>query len=87
MTVWIRSKQLEVGTLVRVDGDLDTQDVGELVAICGAAAGPVILDLAELRTLDSVGEACLRRLIEGGATVNAAAPYIRVRLGLAHENG
>ncbi|UCC32513.1 MAG: hypothetical protein JSU86_09560 [Phycisphaerales bacterium] len=79
----ITAKPLATGTLVKIDGDLDREDVSEVNAVCGSAAGPVVLDLADLRTLDSDGEECLRRLIDDGATVDAAAPYIRVRLGLS----
>ncbi len=82
MTIRITVKPLAAGTLVKIDGELDSQDVSEVAAVYGSAAGPVALDLAELKALDSAGETCLRRLIDRGATVEAAPPYIRVRLGL-----
>ena len=82
MSIRIWAAPLEAGTLVKVDGDLDMEGVGEVDAVCGSAAGPVVLDLTDLKSFDSDGEECLRRLLDGGATVTAAAPYIRVRLGL-----
>ena len=82
MTVRITATPLEAGTLVKVDGDLDMENASEVEAVCGSAAGHVMLDLSDLKTLDSDGEACLRKLIDGGATVDAAAAYIRVRLGI-----
>jgi hypothetical protein len=72
----------EVGTRVKIDGGLVTEDVREVDAACGSAAVPVVLDLADLKTIDSVGVVCLLRLMSGGATVEAAPPYIRMRLGL-----
>ena len=82
MTVRITATPSQAGTLVNVDGDLDMENASELEAVCESASGRVVLDLSDLKTLDSDGEACLRQLIDGGATVDAAAPYIRVRLGL-----
>ena len=82
MAIRITVKPLAAGTCVKIDGELDTEGVSEVDASCGSAAGPVVLDLTDLRTLDSDGEACLRRLIGGGATLHAAPPYIRMRLGL-----
>lgn len=79
----IKAESLAGGTLVKIDGDLESEDVREVDAVCGSAAGTVVLNLADLKTLDSDGEAYLRRLIDGGATVDAAPPYIRVRLGLS----
>ena len=68
--------------MVRIDGALLMEDVRELDAVCGSVAGLVVLDLADLWALDSEGERCLRAIIDGGATLDAAAPYIRGRLGL-----
>jgi hypothetical protein len=82
MTVRITSSPLETGTLVRIDGELAMTEVSEVDAVCRSVAGPIVLVLAELRALDAAGEACLRSLIAGGATVDAATPYIRMRLGL-----
>ena len=82
MAIRIAVKPLEAGTLVKIDGELDAEGVSEVDAVCGSARPPIVLDLTELRMLDSAGEACLRRLIDGGATVDAAAPYLRMRLGL-----
>ncbi len=79
MTIRITAAPLEAGTLVKVDGDLDREGTQDVDAVCGSAIGPIMLDLADLRTLDSDGEACLRRLLDGVVTGNVAAPYIRMR--------
>ena len=78
----ITPQPLAAGTLVKIDGELDAESVSEVDGVCRSAAGPIVLDLAELRSLDSDGEAFLRRLIDGGATVKAVSAYFRMRLGL-----
>ena len=81
MTIRITVTPSELGTGIKIDGNLNTEELSEVDAVCGSAAEPIVFDLSDLRTLDSDGEACLRRLLDGGATVDAATPYIRMRLG------
>lgn len=82
MTIRITVTPLEIGARIKIDGDLEAEVLSELNAAYASTAGPVLLDLADLKTLDSAGEACLRGLIDNGATVDAASPYFRIRLGL-----
>lgn len=82
MTIRITVTPLEIGARIKIDGDLVKDDLGEFDAVYAATAGQVLFDLTDLRTLDSAGAACLRGLIDHGATVDAAPPYIRMRLGL-----
>ena len=82
MTIRITVTLLEIGGRIKIDGDLEAEVVGEVNAAYASTAAPVVLDLADLSSLDSAGEACLLGLIDNGATVDGATPYFRTRLGL-----
>ena len=64
-------------TKISVAGELLAEGVGELKQASAASGDSLELDLSELRFADDDGVAALRCLIDKGATVIAATPFVR----------
>ncbi len=65
-------------TIWRIDGRLTADDVSVLDRRCGEVGKPHVLDLAGLRSADSVGGDKLRRLASDGVEIRGASPYIQL---------
>jgi len=68
------------GTILRVDGHLRSEDVGELVREYRSLAGPAVLELSDLQSADSVGVRTLSELVSLGVEIHGASPYISLLL-------
>ncbi len=77
MNLRITTKQRGGVTVVQIDGELREQGVTELERVCGAIAGPVCLDLANLQSIDTAGIRTLHTLEDHGAAVAGVSPYIQ----------
>ena len=67
-------------TLIRVDGELVGEGVGELEKVCDAVDGPLQLDLTNLRSADARGLGRIRALVGRGASLRGVSPYIALLL-------
>jgi len=67
-------------TLIRVDGELVGEGVGELEKVCDAVDGPLQLDLTNLRSADARGLGRIRALAGRGASLVGVSPYIALLL-------
>jgi hypothetical protein len=74
-------------TVIRVDGRLAGDGVGELERTCSTARRPLVLDLAYLTTADDTGIVALRRLAVQGAHLVGASPYVTLLLGERSAEG
>ena len=80
MTLYIACES-DAGTrVVRLEGWLDGEAVGELERVVNGGSGPLRLDLSELRSADTAGLDALRALRAAGASLVGASPYIRLLL-------
>ena len=80
MTVRITPKPNCQRTVLQVDGRLSSADVGELTREFANAQPPIVLDLSELRSVDSRGADALLDLVAQGAELNGVTPYVEVLL-------
>lgn len=70
------------GNLIKVDGWLQADGLGELESACGDPSAGQILDLRELRQADEASLGLLRRLTAGGARIINCSPYFALLLGV-----
>jgi len=68
------------GTVLRVDGHLRREDVGELVREYRSLEGRAVLELSDLQSADAVGVRILSELVSLGAEIRGASPYISLLL-------
>ncbi|MGE5360234.1 MAG: hypothetical protein ACM3NQ_14550 [Bacteroidales bacterium] len=81
MAVRITSHLEEHRFVVCVQGTLDQGASALLRAEAERVpAGPLVLDLSGLVTFDETGLAVLRALAAGGALIEGASPYVKLRL-------
>jgi anti-anti-sigma regulatory factor len=81
MAVRITSHHDEHRLVVSVHGTLDQSASALLRAeVEQASASPLVLDLSGLVTFDDSGLALLRALAAGGARLEGASPYVKLRL-------
>ena len=66
--------------IVRVDGRLAREGVGELEGVLRDTTGPLRLELSGLRSADVAGLKALRSLREAGAELSGMSPFIALRL-------
>ncbi len=76
MTVRIIVEETRPRLVVRIEGRLTADEVGELASVLGEDLGNTDLDLAELRAFDSVALAVLRRLHARGAMLLNVPPRL-----------
>ncbi|MHC4179498.1 MAG: hypothetical protein ACYSWU_18455 [Planctomycetota bacterium] len=67
-------------TVLRIDGQLRSEDVGELANERAAAQGPLVLELSNLQSADPKGVEVLLELVALAAEVRGASPYIELLL-------
>jgi len=68
------------GAVLRIDGQLRSEDVDELGKEYRNVEGPAVLELTNLRSADAAGVALLLELVSLGAEVRGASPYIELLL-------
>ena len=80
MTVRIETSAGEKKPTVSVAGRLEGLGVGELVRTCRSIEGELVLDLSGLRSADAEGLEAIQKLVQGGARLRGASPFIRLLL-------
>jgi anti-anti-sigma regulatory factor len=81
MAVRITSQRDEHHFVVSVHGTLDRSASALLRTEAERApAGPLVLDLSGLVAFDEAGLTLLRTLAAGGARLEGASPYVKLRL-------
>jgi len=69
-------------TRISIAGELVVQGVPEIEQVSSANGGGLEVDLSELRFADDGGAEILRRLIDNGAIMTGASPFIRNLLAI-----
>ena len=87
MQVRITVTDSPAGTLVKVDGWLESEGAAELARVLQSAGPPVRLLAHDLRGVDSAGLSVLRRLAGAGAPIEGLSPYIGLLLASAAPAG
>ena len=67
-------------TVLRVDGQLRSENVAELTKEHGSVDGLLVLELSNLQSADTAGVVVLQGLISMGAQIRGASPYIELLL-------
>ena len=67
-------------TTVSVAGRLEEEVVNEFVKKCLSVEGELVLDLTGLSSADSAGIGEIQKLVQGGAVLRGASPFIRLLL-------
>ncbi len=81
----ISTKALGARTRISVAGELPVQGVGELKRVSAASGDSLTLDLSDLRFADDDGVEALVCLIDKGATVLDASPFVPTARALTEE--
>jgi anti-anti-sigma regulatory factor len=82
VTLYIACESDSGVRVVRLEGWLEGEAVGELERVVSEGSGSLRLDLSELRSADTAGLDALRALRAAGASFVGASPYIRLLLGI-----
>jgi anti-anti-sigma regulatory factor len=64
-------------TVIQIQGRLTKADLCDLKEACESASTPLWLDLSDLTSADNDGVRELQSLLEAGAELHGANPYIR----------
>jgi hypothetical protein len=80
MALRLRVSREDEATVVHVDGRLAVPGIRDLDRTVAGTAGPVILDLTDLLSVDDAGVAALRLLGEHGVQLRGASPYVALLL-------
>lgn len=67
-------------TILRIDGQLCSENVVELTKEHWSVDGPLVLELSNLQSADTVGVDVLLELISMGAQIRGTSPYIELLL-------
>jgi hypothetical protein len=73
------------GTLLRIDGRLGRDGIGELARACEAATRPLTIDLSGLRLANDAAIEALCGVEAAGAKLVGASPYLALRLESARS--
>ena len=76
MTIRVTTETEETLTTIRLEGQLTSSSVPDVRAACEPVDTPLRLDLSGLRSADRDGIRALRSLLEKGAELRGANPYI-----------
>ena len=76
MTIRITTEAGETVTTIRIEGRLTKVNGPVVRAACDSANSPLRLDLTGLLSADGDGIRALRSLLEAGAELHGASPYI-----------
>jgi len=80
MTVRIETSTRGMKTIVSVAGRLEERVVSEFVKTCLSAESELVLDLSHLRSVDPASIREIQKLVQGGAVLRGASPFIRLLL-------
>ena len=80
MTVRIETSAEGTKTTVSVAGRLEERAVSEFVKTCLSVESELVLDLTHLRSADPAGIREIQKLVQGGADLRGASPYIELLL-------
>ena len=80
MTIRITTITEPAGTVLKVDGRLESADLDELVRMLQESDSSVTLDLTQLLSVDRLAAALLRDLLATGVELRSASPYVRLLL-------
>lgn len=67
-------------TILQVDGQLRFEDVDELAREYRSVQGPLVLELSNLQSADTVGVETLLELASMGAEIRGVSPYVDLLL-------
>ncbi len=67
-------------TVLRIDGQLRSEDIAELAKEHRSVEGPLVLELSNLQSADPAGVEVLRDLVSMGVQIRGASPYIELLL-------
>ena len=73
----VRTAKQDGHWVVAVQGEIDLATVGTLEAYLNGVAGRVVLDLANVTFIDSMGVALLLSATKDGLTIRDASPEVR----------
>ncbi len=76
MTIRVSTEAGKKMTTIRVEGQLTSASLPDVIAACDSANPPLRLELSGLRSADSDGLRALQSLSEAGAELRGANPYI-----------
>jgi len=80
MTIRIEVSSENTGTTVSVAGRLEGLGVHELLEVCNAASGELVLELTDLRSADPRGVEAIQELLRVGAKLEGASSFVRLLL-------
>jgi hypothetical protein len=86
LTFRITKVETEEEILLRVEGRLYAESLGEFKHSCKEAQLPLRLDFGGLRWIDDEATEFLRQLLSDGAVVTNASPFIALRLKHERED-
>jgi anti-anti-sigma factor len=84
----VRTAKQDGHSVMAVQGELDGAAIGTLEAYLNGVTGPVVLDLAGVSFIDSMGLTLLLRATKYGLTIREVSPEVRRLLkqcGLENE--
>ena len=84
VAVRITTTVSENQTVLKVDGWLKGDAVGELRRTYRSIPTPTVLDLSDLQSPDREGAALLRELLSVGVELRGTAPYMELLLRTKH---
>jgi len=80
MTFKITKEYDESGTLLRIDGELTSEGLGELGRVCERATKPFRISVSNLSVTDDPVVEAFRQMIRDGVKFEGASPYLSMRL-------
>ena len=72
-------------TVVHMTGRLSKNTVPQLKEACHQIEDAVVLELSNLRSVDAAGSNIIRALVEKGAKIQGASPFIQLLLNDANR--
>jgi anti-anti-sigma regulatory factor len=67
-------------TMVHLTGRLSGNTISQLKEACDQIKGAVVLELSNLRSVDTTGSGFIRTLVEKGTKLRGASPFIQLLL-------
>ena len=80
MTVRITKEIESETTILRVDGQLRSEDVGVLNNKYRELTGPVALELSQLQSADAAGVAAILEIVALGAELRGVSGYVKLQI-------
>jgi anti-anti-sigma regulatory factor len=80
MSIRITKTSDACATILRVDGQLCSENAAELTKEHRSVEGALVLELSNLQSVDRTGVDVLLELISLGAQIRGASPYVELLL-------